>query len=320
MKRLIKITLVLVLFGVVVSGCKVSKLKVCGTIYPVQFLIQKIGGDRVDNCVISDNSEILRAQISPSFKSDLIGAKILFHIGDLEPFLSMYEREIKNQKIAFVDLANTSAIYKFKRYNYVTKNETTVVVDSDYYPMDAFKDVDMHDVDPYIWLDPIGMTSMGRTIMEQLSVAAPYDKEFFESNFKALENDLVRLDAEYQVVKNSPLKVKFVSVSPSFGAWQKSYGVEVYPLILSKFGVVPNTEQLVVIEQAISDNQVKYLAVEGFTFEDFSSVVSGLKTKYKLTEVELHNLSFISQEDVDLGKDYFTLMYENLDALMAMSK
>jgi len=320
MKRLIKLSLILLMFGTLITGCKVSKLKVCATIYPVKYLIEKIGGNRVDNCMISDNTQILRAQISPSFKSDLTGAKLLFHVGDVEPFLALYEREIKNQQIAFVDLSATSALYKYKRYNYVTKNETTVIVESEYYPPEAFVDVDMYDNDPYIWLDPIGMTSMGRTVMEYLIEYAPYDKEFFEANFAVLESELVRMDAEFQVLKQSLNKIKFVSVSPSFGSWQKSYGVEVYPLILSKFGVVPNSQQMTVIETSIKDNQVKYLAVEGFEFTDFQSEVDRLTKTYKLQPIVLHNLSFISKEDLDAGKDYQTLMYENFDALMAMSR
>ena len=102
----------------------------------------------------------------------------------------------------------------------------------------------MYEKDVILWIDPISMMSMAKTIAETLSSLYPEYKKDFMARYDELEIELAILDTEFQNVKLSGKEVSFVSITPSFGNWQKSYGFSIYPVVLSKYGALPSDEQL----------------------------------------------------------------------------
>ena len=106
----------------------------------------------------------------------------------------------------------------------------------------------------------------------------------------------------------------------SFGNWQKTYGFQVYPVILSKFGALPNDEQLDLIKTRIKNDNVKYIVYEPNMTPDMIELFNNLEEELKLTRVELSNLSSLTQSQKNDGKDYISIMYENLSVLETMAK
>lgn len=312
-----KLTIFLCAFLVLTSltGCKVSKLKIAYTAYPVGYIINRLAQDRVDTVSLQDNTIIQRAQINSTYKEDIKDADLIVHIGQLEPYLSLYLKDIRNSKIEMIDLSSKNSIYDFQRYTTEMVSGSEVVAQTDYYIGDAFKTIDKNEKDLFLWMDPIAMTSMAKEIRDWLIKNYAEDKVFFEENYKALESDLVRLDAEYQTLKLDKLVPKFVSMTASFGNWQKAYGVQVYPVILSKFGVLPTPEQLAIIKERVLKDGVKTMVVEPNMTEDMRSLCANIAKEWDLTTVELSNLSSLTQGQIDSNKDYLTIMYENLAVL-----
>jgi ABC-type Zn uptake system ZnuABC Zn-binding protein ZnuA len=232
--------------------------------------------------------------------------------------MEIYNSEIQQHEIEIIDLAGLSAIDDFARYSKTVVNGVTITTEKPYYDDAAFSMVDIYDKDPFIWLDPIAMSSMASTIKDWLVNHYPENALTFENNFKTLQAELIRLDAEYQQLKTRT-NVKFVSVAPTFGNWQKSYGVQVYPLILSRYGVLPTDNQLAIIEASIKEAGVKYIAYDDSLPEDMLALYEKVKTDLKLTAVELSSVSRLSADDVEKGKDYLTIMYENLTNLENMT-
>ena len=134
-----------------------------------------------------------------------------------------------------------------------------------------------------------------------------------------MELDLARLEADYQAIPNGKMDISFVSMTPSFGNWQKSYGVKVYPVSLSKYGALPTDDQMEIIKKKIIRNQVRYMAVEQNLPSDMNKLQNQLIEELGLIPVELNNLSTLSKQDKEAGKDYLSIMYDNLKALEAMA-
>ena len=88
----IKLFLVSILALVLVSGCEEKKPSIATTVYPVQYLVKRIGGEDVTVTNITENTMIQRAQIKASFKDTLEDSDALFYIGGLEPYMDLYER------------------------------------------------------------------------------------------------------------------------------------------------------------------------------------------------------------------------------------
>ncbi len=313
MKKKTIIALIIAMLTCCLTGCVNQRATVTTTIYPVKYLIEQLAGDRVDVEYISTDEFIQRAEMVPKYKDILEKTTLFIYVGELEPYMDVFESEIMSYKFEIINLANLSAVNKFRRYTTVSVNNTTVTTESDYYNSDLFDMVDMYDKDPFIWLDPIAMASMASTIKDWLQSYYPEDSLIFENNFKTIQANMVRMDAEYQSLKN--LNVKLATVGCTFGNWQKPYNVQVYPLIMSKYGVLPSDEQLAFIKKTIVENDVKFIVRDETLPEDMMALYEQVRDELKLKEISLSSLSRLSDEDKDKNKDYMTIMYDNLISL-----
>lgn len=314
----IKILVCLFLMMSCLNACRLRATKVCGTNYPVYYLINRIGQNFVEACNLSSDDLIQVANVSDTFESDIEDADVIFTISSLEPYMSIYQEEFNRVRSKVVDLAHTSAIYKFGRYTSTTIDNQQVVIESKYYEGDLFNKIDTYDTDVILWLDPISMMSMAKTIAETLSDLYPEYKKNFMERYDELEVELAILDTEFQNIKLSGKDVSFVSITPSFGNWQKSYGFRVYPVILSKYGAIPSDEQLELIIERIKNDGVQYIAKEENLTEEMLKLYEKVKNECNLTEIRLNNISSISKEALDNNKNYMTLMYENLSQIEAL--
>ena len=315
----IKLFLVSVLALFLVSGCEEKNPSIATTVYPVQYLVERIGGDDVTVSNITENTMIQRAQIKSSFQDILKDSDALFYIGGLEPYMDLYVDDIRDTGVDMVDLANKSAIYKFERYTSTTIDGITAGTEGPYYEGEEFANLDTYDADPMLWMDPVAMTSMASDIRDYLVQKYPQYKDIFDENYDALELDLARLEADFQAIPDGKMNISFVSMTPSFGNWQKSYGIKVYPITLSKYGALPTSDQLAAMKKRIKSDHVRYIAIEQNLSEDMEKLQQQLIDELALIPVNLNNLSSISSEDKKASKDYLTIMYDNLKALESIA-
>ncbi|MDP2814841.1 MAG: zinc ABC transporter substrate-binding protein [Erysipelotrichaceae bacterium] len=316
----LKTLIIMVLLVSALSGCSTSKPLICTTVYPVEYLVKRIGGDFVNVCSLSDGPVIQRATIKSNYQQLIDQATVVMTMGQLEPYLQIYLADLRRSRVDIVDLASTSVIYEFKRYTtaYVAGSEVTL--ESKYYEGMEFDRVDIYGKDPILWIDPIATTSMAKHIRDWLVENYPEEKKLFEDNYVVLASELARLDAEFQSLKTRKLSMKFVSITPSFGNWQKAYGVSVYPVILSRYGVIPSDEQMQIIKQRIIDDGVQYIAFEPNLNEELRGLYNQLRSELNLTQINLHNLHTLTQNDIDGNKDYLTIMFENLSLLESIGQ
>lgn len=315
MRTIIKILFSLVLISSL-SACQLSQPSIGVTVYPIDYLVHRIGGDRVSTLMLSEGITITRATLHPEFDERLSAANVVFYFGQLEPYIPIIQRELQNSRTQVVNLTNQAGVYLFQRYETTLVNNTLVVLESPYYASNLFNMVDVYDTDPVLWLDPITMISMAVTIRDWLISNFPEERTLFTRNFEQLEFELARLDASFQELRFKELA--FVSVTPSFGNWQKAYGIDIYPLILSRFGVLPTASQLDFIKTRIRAEGVRFIAYEPNLTEDMQALYDEVRTELGLEVIELHNLSFLTPKDIEENKNYLTIMYENLNALEAM--
>lgn len=298
------------------SGCKLSVLRIGVSTYPVEYLVKRIAKDKVTVVNLSEGIIITRANAVANLKSTLEKVDVFFQMGQLEPYISTHLEDIRESNVKVVDLVGSSAVYSFKRYTTDSIGSQEITLISDYYDGASFSSIDMYDSDPYLWLDPITMTSMASSIKKWLISAYPEEKAAFDSNYSSLEIDLAKMDANYQPIRDK--SISFVSIMPSFGNWQKAYGVQVYPVMLSRYGVMPSDTQLEAIKARIRDDGVRYIVKDPLMSEDMLALYTALKTELGLEEIVLHSLAFLSEADIEAKRDYMTIMYDNLSVLKSI--
>ena len=321
-RKALKILLCAILcLGIV--GCAAKPVNVTYTVYPVGYLVKRISGNNIPCQSIQNETIVQRATIVENYKNILENSSLFIHIGDLEPYMTVYGDEInKMESLTKLDLSGVNAVYNFQRYTPVVNDGVVTYIEGPYYNDEAFDSVDIDQKDLYLWTDPIAMLSMAKNIREELIKQDPENQTYYEENCERLIEDLVSLDASYQSfatkLQNSGQNIKFVSMSASFGNWQKTYGIQVYPVVLSKYGVLPNSQQLEVIKKRIVNDGVKYIIYEPNMTDDMIELFNELQKELGLVRVELSNLSSLTPSQIESGKDYISIMYENLSVLETM--
>ncbi|MBO7676824.1 MAG: zinc ABC transporter substrate-binding protein [Erysipelotrichaceae bacterium] len=245
---------------------------------------------------------------------------MLFHIGDLEPYMDLYKDEISALvDMTAGDLSILNCLYEYKRYTPVIVDGKLSFVEGAYYEGDAFEEMDLYDLDPFIWLSPSGMYCMAKDVYDYLSGNYVEQSAYFTENYNQVADELIALDAAYQSLANRLVKenksIKFVSMTGSFGCWQKDFGFQVYPVCLSKYGALPSDAQLEVIKNRIINDRVQYIAYEQNLPEDMLELFLQLESELGLKRITLHNISSLTATQIESGKDYLSLMYENLSVL-----
>ncbi len=295
------------------SACKLTTLNIGVTTYPIEYIVNRIAQDKVNVIQYSEGPTITRAQIRDDYKDVLETTDVVFYFGKLEPYFAVHLTEFQESNAQLIDLTSNAGVYKFQRYTVTQVSDRQVTIEDNYYSSNLFDSSNMYDKDPILWLDPITMISMAGTIKDWLIERFPEERNFFTTNYDLLKQELARMDADYQELWKQD--ISFVSVTPSFGNWQKAYGIHVYPLILSRYGVLPSAEQLAVIKNKIKEDGVKLIVHEPNLSEDMEALYQSIKTELELDEIELHNLAFLSENDISNNKNYMTIMFENLNTL-----
>ncbi len=311
---------------VVQAGCTPVRTKLAYTVYPIGYILQRITGD--NNALVSVQDEsapvcVQRAQASTDFDTVLERSEVLFHIGTLEPYLAVHQQDISASSVNDVDLSSLNAVYDLKRYiPYVNEKGEDDFKEEPFYEGKIFENIDMTEKDLSLWNDPITMLSMSRAVRNWIIKNDPSHTDTYEKNYEQLEEDLINLDAQYQMLStqlsDEGKRIAFVSVTPSYGSWQKAYGFEVYPLMLSRFGVLPDEDQIQAMEAAIKADQVEYIVHETNLSMDMENLYQRVQKDLNLKEIGFSDLSSLSISQKADGKDYLSIMYENLAALENM--
>ena len=320
-QKIISLLLILILL----VGCTNTKQYVAYTIYPIDYLLIRIGGNRITPISIQNNSLIQTANIIENYEDVLNDSSILFHIGNLEPYMDVYDEQIKELGINLSegDLSILNCLYEYKRYTPINVNGKVTYLEGPYYDGATFDEIDTYDLDPFIWLSPSGMYCMAKDVYDYLSNNYVEQSAYFKENYETLADELIALDASYQALSSKLIKenrtIKFVAMTGSFGCWQKDFGFQVYPVCLSKYGTLPTDEQLELIKARIIADEVSYIAYEPNMPDEMLALFGRLEEELNLKRVTLYNVSSLTSSQIESGKDYLSLMYENLNILENMA-
>jgi zinc transport system substrate-binding protein len=157
--------------------------------------------------------------------------------------------------------------------------------------------------DPHVWLDPSRFAAIARAIADALGEPDGAD---------ALVADLEELDAEYRAGLATCERRQIVTSHAAFGYLADAYDLEQIPLT----GVSPEAEPSARAVEGLVDE----VREEGATTVFFETLVSPELAETVAREADaetavLNPLEGLTEDEIEDGADYFTIMRENLAAL-----
>lgn len=162
-----------------------------------------------------------------------------------------------------------------------------------------------------LWMDPMNYLTMANNIKKgfQEYITTAYLNDEINSNYEKLKVELMQLEADYREMANRANNKNLI-VGDDLFLYLSKYGINVISLEESK-NFSKKAEYTA--EDLIKNGEVKYIYMS--KGQKTNDIIKKFKDEYDIEIVELNTFYTISEEDRKLEKDYFDLMYSNLELL-----
>ncbi|GEL99626.1 zinc ABC transporter substrate-binding protein [Cellulomonas terrae] len=292
------IALPLVLTGCATSsGAEDGTVDVLASFYPLQFVAEQVGGDRVDvDSLTPPGAEPHDVELSPAQVSRIDGA-------DLVVYLSGFQ--------AAVDDAVTQTSPE-----HVVDAATEATLRPEGHEEESPEEHDEHehgDTDPHFWLDPSRMPSVVDDVAAALSELDPDGADTFAANAAALTQRFQELDAAYETGLAQCDSRTFVTSHEAFGYLADRYDLHQVGISGIDPEAEPSPARLAEVSTIVRD--------EGVTTIFFETLVSPKVAETLADDLGVDTAVLDPIEGLsDPDADYFSIAEANLDALrMALS-
>lgn len=166
--------------------------------------------------------------------------------------------------------------------------------------------------DPHTWLSIKNAKIEMENIKNKLSEIDPDNASYYQKNFDKYAKMCDDLDKEYsQKISVLPNRVMVVS-HQAFGYLCGDYGLSQVPIKNISNEDEPDAQTMAQIIDYIKGNNIKYICVEEMTS---TKIADTIKAETGAQIKVLSPVETLTQEQMDKGEDYFSIMENNLKIL-----
>ncbi len=314
MKKVRISIIILLLFSMVLSGCAGanekpinqdsqtiagnSGVKIYASFYPMYFLAKEIAGDK--GTVISmvpAGAEPHDWEPTPKLVIELSKADMLIYNGaEMEPWIDKILPNISKDKTKIVDAS-----------------EGIELLEAEEHGEEEEENGEEHGrYDPHIWVSPIRAMQQAQTIYKALVEVDPENSEYYGKNMAELNSKLTKLDKDIRDASMSFKSNVIVVSHDAFGYFANDYRLEQIAIRGVNPQEEPSPSKMAELVRVSRDKNVKYIFFEKLTSPKLSET---LAKEVGAETLVLNDAAGLNEEDIKSGKDYISVMYENLENL-----
>lgn len=278
-----------------------GRLRVLTSFYPMYDFACKIGGDCIDvTNMVPSGTEPHDWEPSTNDLKNLEKADVFIYNGaDMEPWADDL----------LVSHSDTLRVVE------ASENVELRTTDGEHEHAHEHEDADHHhgDFDPHVWLNPENAKIEMEAIRDALCAADPENSTVFQSNYEKYAAELDALDAEFRE-KLAPLPNRTIVVAhEAFGYLCDAYGLTQVGIE----GLSPDSEPDPGRMAEVIDF-VREHSISTIFFEELVSpkVAEAIASETGAQAKMLSPLEGLYDEQAAAGADYFSVMHDNLAALM----
>lgn len=280
----------------------IGKLEVYTSIYPLYDFSVKIGGDKVKviNLVPAGTEphdwEPATTDILSLEKADLL----IYNGAGMEHWVDQVSASLENKNLVLVEAAKDITLLEGD-----TKDEAG-------HEKESVQD-EHSGVDPHIWLSIRNAKREMETIKEAFKEADPENQDFYEENYKKYAAEFDALDKKFgnelEILENKDIVV----AHQAFGYLCADYGLNQVPIEGLAADSEPDAKRMAEIIDFAEEKNIKTIFFEELVSPKVANAVAseiGAKTDV------LNPLEGLTQEQLNEGEDYLSVMEKNLNALV----
>jgi zinc transport system substrate-binding protein len=307
---------------VLLAGCEKTVVEdenvVYVTVYPMQFLLEHIGGDVITvKRVPGSTAHSESIEWSGPEIIDMLEADYIFYVGaGVDNYIPNNEDNVFGE--GNVELINISEYVTYNQvcYSHTHDDEEEPLVD----PVTTCDENQLSD-DPHFWLDPVRMLIAAELMRDKLTIMYPDKAEVFQNNFVLVEALLEKLDQDFQEMADAATK-PIITSSMLFTYFHDRYEIEILSLTtdVHTSETIPG-DIIEFVEEALL-HEIHYIIFEA---NAYSPSGEQLLTQLLIQDptaqaAEMYGLGNLTTEEIESGANYISLMYENLAVLEEATK
>jgi zinc transport system substrate-binding protein len=279
------------------TGCSSSSSPASGTLdvvaafYPLQYVTQQVGGDRVSvTNLVSPGTEPHDVELTPRQVAEVTDADAVVYLRHFQPAVD--DAVDEGAKDKSLDVAGVAPL----KEGYVPLEEGELHEDE-------------KGKDPHVWLDPTRLAGIADAVAKKLGGLDPDHAAEYTANAKALDTKLTALDGEYRTGLASCQEKTIVVSHNAFGYLAARYGLTQVAIT----GLTPEEEP----SAARLAETATYAKENGVSVIFFETLVSPKIAEALAAEVgaKAEVLDPIEGIAKDSTQDYFSVMRSNLTTL-----
>ena len=296
-----------------------DKLTIYTTVYPLTYFTERIGGNLVQvKSIYPTGSNEHTFDPTQKDMMNLADADLFFYIGmGLEGFVDNAKKTLANEQVKLIATSNSVSDDDLVQEQAHEEEGTDEDAHEDEHghenkAVENHDDHDHGDIDPHLWISPTISIKLAKSIQDSLIEQDPANEETYTKNFEALQTELETLDTKFQEMANNvPNKTFFVSHA-AFGYLAGAYGLEQVAIAGLNSQDEPSQKELTEIVELAKKKQIKTILFEQNVSSNLAKVI---QSEVGAESGILHNLSVLTEKDIQNEETYFTLMEKNLETL-----
>ena len=322
---------VLMLLGTMslLSGCRrgfgkdaVGKVKVVVTIYPMYDFVKRIGGDRVAIIMMVPAGTEPHAW-EPSTRDMLMHEEadvFVYNGAGMETWAEDILGSVQNKDMLIVEASHDVELIRMEEHD-EDHDEHDEDHDEDHdheNHEDHGEDEHGHhhhgEFDPHVWLSPKNAEIEMKSIAEALIQADPEHADTYKKNLEAAKNECAALDSVFREELGKYEGGCIVVAHEAYGYLCKEYGITQIGIEGVSADQEPDAARMREIIDMVEEYGIKCIFFEELVDPKVAETIAaetGCRTQ------ALSPLDGLSQDDIDAGRDYFTVMKDNLAAIVA---
>jgi|LSQX01.3.fsa_nt_gb zinc transport system substrate-binding protein len=285
-----------------------SRISVCTSFYTMYDFAEKIGGDKIKLVsLVPTGTEPHHWEPSPKDIVIIEKADVFIYNGaGIETWVEKIVNTVSNKKLVVVEAAKDIKLLENEN-----KHGNSHEHDNSHEHEESHGHEGL-EYDPHVWLNPLYAKKQMEAIKNAFVKVDPTNKDYYEENYNENAAKLMELDSEFKNTL-SPHSGRSVIVShKAFGYLCEAYGLNQVAIGGLNAELEPSPARMAEIVRFARDNNVKVIFFEGLISPKVANTIAeeiGVGTDV------LNPLEGLTQEDINAGREYFSVMRNNLDAL-----
>ncbi len=308
MKRWKSILMALALLAAMIpafpAAAEGEKLTVYASFYPMYDFAMKVGGDKVT--VVNMVPAGMEPHDWEPAASDIVGLEnadvFVYNGAGMEHWVDKVLKALSNKDLT---VANTSeGLTLLAGHSHEEEAEEGHGEEAEAY-------------DPHVWLGPLQAKAQMEAIKNALVKADPGNTAYYEENYTRCAAEFDALDQEFKQELAMLPDREIVVSHQAFGYLCAAYDLTQVPIE----GLTPDSEptpaRMAEIIDFVKEHQVSTIFFEELVSPKVAETIAAATGA--VTEV-LNPIEGLTDEQIAAGEDYFSVMRQNLDALIKALK